>query len=104
MSRHDAIYKIKLLLRGYSIFFTLSITVALVALIYELRNQNFSLHRYLISIAILTFVFAITALPFDCARINKDKRMCSHFGINYDEFLFKSESEQDELRSRFRKI
>jgi hypothetical protein len=40
-------------------------------------------------------------LPFDIRKQKKDKRMCSHLGVSYKDFLLKPENEQDKLRSSF---
>jgi hypothetical protein len=101
MSKINRVKKLKLVLRSYSIFFTLTLTVAIGALIYEMRTEMFSLYRYSLSMLVIIFVFAISALPFDIRKQKKDKRMCSHFGVSYEDFLLKPENEQDKLRSSF---
>tara|TARA_B110001450_G_C17546368_1_gene450715 strand:- start:254 stop:574 length:321 start_codon:yes stop_codon:yes gene_type:complete len=100
MNKNSLTHKLKLFLRMYSIFSTLTLTVTAVTLIREFSEQDFSILTYLKTMSVIIFVFAISALPFDFGRKKKDERLCRSIGIKYEEFVFMTESERLKLREQ----
>ena len=100
MNKNSLTHKLKLFLRTYSKFSTLTLTVAAVAFIRDFSEQDFSILIYLKAMSVIIFVFAISALPFDFGQKKKDERLCRSIGIKYEEFVFMTESERLKLREQ----
>lgn len=102
MKNGSGVKRLKLFLRSYSIFWTLTLSVAICGFIYEVRSEQFSLYKYALALSIIVLVFVVSALPFDMWLKKKDKILCGHLGISYEDFVIKPENEKDSLRALFK--
>jgi len=102
MTNSGGVKRLKLFLRSYSIFWTLTLSVAIGGFIYEIRSEQFSLDQYALVLFIIVLVFVVSALPFDIWQKKKDKILCGHLGISYEDFVFKPANEKDSLRASFK--
>ncbi len=99
---------VKLLIRRYSYFSTIVLSIVLVALFYLLIGvyQNGfttffeNLRLATLGVGIVILAASVSFLPRDILQAKKDKRLCIRLGLNFNEFLLMSEGKKDEIRSQ----